>query len=68
MGEVAVEQQELKNTVGAQICCIDLAVGFECGAAPEQPDKFQVLIAGILAFGCVEKVRLIDLEQRSNGG
>ena len=66
-GKVAIEEQEFENAIGRDVGGVDLAVGLEGGAAAQQADQLEVLVAGVLALGRAEEFGLVDLKQGGGG-
>jgi hypothetical protein len=58
VGKVAVEQQKLEDAIGRDIGGVDLAVGFEGGAAAQQADQLKILVALVLALLRIEELGL----------
>ena len=65
--KIAIEQQELQNAVGREVGRIHLAIGFKRSAATQQPNQFEILVAGAIGLRAVEQVGLVDLQQRGRG-
>ena len=57
VGKIAIEQQEFEDAIGGEIGGVDLAVGFERGAAAQQADQLQILVAGVLALRRLNRAR-----------
>src|SRR5579859_6497837 len=64
--KVAIEQEKFEDTVGSEIGCINLAVGFERRTTTQEPDLLKILVARVFAFMRTGKQRLVDLEERSD--
>ena len=65
--EVAIEEEELEDAVRGEIGGVHLAISFEGGAAAQQADLLEVLVAGVTPLRRAEQVGLIDLQQRGGG-
>ena len=65
--KVAVEQQELENAIGNDVCGVDLAVGLECRATTEQTHQLEVMVTGVLPLLRVEQFGLVNLKHGSGG-
>src|SRR5580698_5130305 len=67
VGEIAVEEEKLKDSVGSEIGCVDLTIRLERRATAQQADLLKVLVACVLALVGIGKSRLVHLKQGGNG-
>src|ERR1700677_4661699 len=67
MRKIAIEQEKFKNAIGREIGCVYLAVSFKRSTTTQKSDKFQVLVAGVVAFLFLKQLGLKDLEQGRGG-
>src|SRR5271163_4775554 len=63
MRKVRIEDQELKDAIVGEVGGVDLTVGFEGGAGPQQPDPFQIFESVVGFLRRLEAVVVVDLKQ-----
>src|SRR5277367_1711498 len=63
VGKIRVENEELKDAIVGKVGGVDLAVGLEGGAGPQQADPLQVFESVVGIVGGFEVVVVVDLEQ-----